>query len=134
MSQIRLRGPADVVAVLPYQLGYHPQDSIVLIALLGRSVGLIERIDLPSPRDAEQVGSVLVAPLLQDRPEAVMLVGYETAAGSSRLALDVVRRLATEAELDVLDRLVVRGGRWFAIDCVDGCCPTGGAPVPEAAD
>ena len=134
MSQIRLRGPADVVAVLPYQLGYHPQDSIVLIALHGRSVGLIERIDLPPPRDAEQVGRVLVAPLLDDRPEAVMLVGYETAADSSRLALDVVRRLATEADLDVLDRLVVRDGRWFAIDCAEGCCPAEGAPVPEAAD
>lgn len=133
-SQIRLRGPADVVAVLPYQLGYHPQDSIVLIALHGRSVGLIERIDLPPPQDAEQVGSVLVAPLLADRPDAVMLVGYETAAGSSRLALDAVRRLATEADLQVLDRLVVRDGRWFAIDCADGCCPSDGAPVPAAAD
>ena len=134
MSQIRLRGPADVVAVLPYQLGYHPQDSIVLVALHGRSVGLIERIDLPPPQDAEQVGRVLVAPLLQDRPEAVMLVGYETAAGSSRPGLDAVRRLATEADLEVLDRLVVRDGRWFAIDCADGCCPAEGAPVPEAAD
>ncbi len=134
MSQIRLRGPADVVAVLPYQLGYHPQDSIVLVALHGRSVGLIERIDLPPPEDAEQVGHVLVAPLLQDRPEAVMLVGYETAAGSSRPGLDAVRRLATEADLAVLDRLVVRDGRWFAIDCADGCCPAEGAPVPAAAD
>lgn len=134
MSQIRLRGPADVVAVLPYQLGYHPQGSIVLLALHGRSVGLIERIDLPPAEDVEEVGRVLVGPLLRDRPEAVMLVGYETAPGSSRPALEVVRRLATEADLDVLDRLVVRDGRWFGIDCADGCCPPEGAPVPEAAD
>jgi hypothetical protein len=133
MTQIRLRGPADVVAVLPYQLGYHPQDSIVVVALHDRAVGLIERIDLPAPDNAEEAGRVLVGPLIRDRPEAVLLVGYETAPGSSRPVLDALRRLLTEAALDVLDRLVVRDGRWFAIDCADGCCPPSGVPV-NAAD
>jgi hypothetical protein len=133
MTQIRLRGPADVVAVLPYQLGYHPQDSIVVVALHDRAVGLIERIDLPAPEHAEEAAGVLVPPLLRDRPEAVLLVGYETAEGSSRPVLDALRRLATEVDLDVLDRLVVRDGRWFAIDCADTCCPSDGLPV-QAAD
>ncbi len=133
MTQIRLRGPADVVAVLPYQLGYHPQDSIVVVALHDRAVGLIERLDLPAAEHTEEAAQVLVAPLLRDRPEAVLLVGYETAVGSSRPALDALRRLATEADLDVLDRLIVRDGRWFAIDCADECCPPEGLPV-RAAD
>jgi hypothetical protein len=132
MTQIRLRGPADVVAVLPYQLGYHPQDSIVVVALHDRSVGLIERLDLPRPQDAEAAARVLLGPLLRDRPEAVLLVGYETAAGSSRPALDALRRLVVEAELDVVDRLVVRDGRWFAIDCADTCCPPSGTLVQVA--
>ncbi len=133
MTQIRLRGPADVVAVLPYQLGYHPQDSIVVVALHDRAVGLIERIDLPAPEHAEEAGRLLVGPLLRDRPEAVLLVGYETAEGSSGPVLDAMRRLVTEADLDVLDRLVVRDGRWFSIDCSDSCCPPEGLPV-QAAD
>jgi hypothetical protein len=132
MTQIRLRGPADVVAVLPYQLGYHPQDSIVVVALHDRSVGLIERLDLPRPQDAEAAARVLLGPLLRDRPEAVLLVGYETAAGSSRPALDALRRLVVEAELAVVDRLVVRDGRWFAIDCADTCCPPSGTLVQVA--
>ena len=132
MTQIRLRGPADVVAVLPYQLGYHPQDSIVVVALRDRAVGLIERIDLPAPEHAEEAGRVLVGPLLRDRPEAVLLVGYETAEGSSRPVLDAMRRLVTEADLDVLDRLVVRDGRWFSIDCSESCCPPDGIPVLAA--
>ena len=133
MTQIRLRGPADVVAVLPYQLGYHPQDSIVVVALHDRAVGLIERLDLPAPEDAEEAGRVLVGPLLRERPEAVLLVGYETAEGSSEPALDAVRGQLLEADLDVLDRLVVRDGRWYAIDCADPCCPPAGTPV-QAAD
>ena len=132
MTQLRLRGPADVVAVLPYQLGYHPQDSVVVVALHDRAVGLIERIDLPAREDAEEAARVLVGPLLRERPEAVMLVGYETAAGSSRPVLDALRRLVTEADLAVLDRLVVRDGRWYAIDCADGCCPRDGVQVLAA--
>ncbi len=133
MTQIRLRGPADVVAVLPYQLGYHPQDSIVVVALHDCAVGLIERLDLPAAEHADEAARVLVGPLLRDRPEAVLLVGYETAEGSSRPALDALRGHLVEADLDVLDRLVVRGGRWYSIDCADTCCPPEGIPV-RAAD
>ena len=133
MTQMRLRGPADVVAVLPYQLGYHPQDSIVVVALHDRAVGLIERLDLPASEHVDEAARVLVGPLLRDRPEAVLLVGYETAEGSSRPALDALRGQVMEADLDVLDRLFVRNGRWYSIDCADTCCPPEGVPV-QAAD
>ena len=133
MTQIRLRGPADVVAVLPYQLGYHPQDSIVVVALHDRAVGLIERLDLPAREHSDEAARVLVGPLLRDLPEAVLLVGYETAEGASRPALDALRGRLMEADLDVLDRLVVRDGRWYSIDCADTCCPPEGIPV-QAAD
>jgi hypothetical protein len=134
MTQIRLRGPGDVVAVLPYQLGYHPQNSIVAVSLRDRAVGLIARIDVPSPHHGEESCRRLVAPLQRDRPEAVMLVGYETRPGASVPALDALRRLLTEADLQVLDRLVVRDGRWFALDCAESCCPAEGVPVQAAAD
>jgi len=55
MNPIRLRGTADVVAALPYQLGYHLEDCLVVVALRGRSVGMLQRLDLPAPgraRDA----------------------------------------------------------------------------------
>jgi hypothetical protein len=133
MNQIRLRGPGDVVAVLPYQLGYHPQDSIVVVALGDRAVGLIERIDVPDPHHAGEAAQALAGPLLRDRPEAVMLVGYESCAGRARPTLDALRQVLVEADLDVLDRLVVRDGRWFGLDCNASCCPPEGLPV-QAAD
>ena len=51
MNSIRLRSPGDVVAVLPYQLGYHPHDSLVVVALRDRAVVLVERVDLPTAAD-----------------------------------------------------------------------------------
>ena len=32
--------------------------------------------------------------------------------------------------VEVADRMVVRGGRWFDLDCVQSCCPPGGLPLP----
>ena len=134
MNSIRLRSPGDVVAVLPYQLGYHPDDSLVVVALRDRAVVLVERVDLPGPSDADEASRVLLPPLLREEPDAVLLVAYETRAGQGRPALDVLRDQLVRAGLDVLDRMVVRDGRWFAVDCVTGCCPAAGSPVPEAAD
>jgi hypothetical protein len=72
--------------------------------------------------------------VLQEEPDAVLLVAYETRAGDGRPGLAAVRRRLVRAGVGVLDRLVVRDGRWFAVDCVDGCCPAEGTPVPRPAD
>lgn len=134
MNSIRLRSPGDVVAVLPYQLGYHPQDSLVLVALRDRAVVLVERVDLPTAAEATEASGVLVPPLLREEPDAVLLVAYETRGGAGRAGLDAIHRRLLLAGVPVLDRVVVRDGRWFAVDCVDGCCPAEGSPVPAPAD
>jgi hypothetical protein len=133
-SSLSLRSPGDVVAVLPYQLGYHPHDSLVVVALRDRAVVLVERIDLPAVADVDEASAVLLPPLLREEPDAVLLVAYETRVGEGRPALEAVRRRLARAGLEVLDRLVVRDGRWFAVDCVTGCCPVEGSPVPSPAD
>ncbi|KQZ88715.1 hypothetical protein ASD62_04725 [Phycicoccus sp. Root563] len=126
MEPIRLAGPADVLAVLPYQLGYHPSESLVAIALHERQIGLVERIDLP-PQDAvEDACTALVPPLLREEPDAVLLVGYESRPGDALPLADAVRDALVAAEVPVLDRLVVRDGRWYAPDCDHGCCPSVG--------
>ena len=49
---IRLGGPSDILAVLPYQLGFHPRDSLVVVSLHGTRMGLVQRIDLPAAEHA----------------------------------------------------------------------------------
>jgi hypothetical protein len=134
MTAIRLRGPGDVLASLPYQLGYHPDDSIVVIALREGAVDLVERLDLPAARDASGASGALVAPLVREGFDSVLLIGFESQAEA---ASPVMRALSTDLarhRIPVLDRLVVRDGRWFRPDCATGCCPGEGIAVPEAAD
>lgn len=133
MTAIRLRGPADVLASLPYQLGYHPEDSVVVLALSDGVVGLVERLDLP-PLDAvvEAAGS-LVVPVLRSGFDAVLLLGFDSPDRSARPVLDALEHDLAEQGVWVVHRLLVREGRWSSLDCGSSCCPPGWQPLPEPA-
>jgi len=132
---MRLSGPADMLAVLPYQLGYHPARSVLVVSMRQRRMGLVQRLDLPAAQYAAPAAATLLGPLLRDEPSGVVLIGYEATAGSSRPVLDALAAVCAEHGLEVLDRLVVCDGRWRSLDCEDpGCCPSAGGPLPAAAD
>ncbi|MGZ4752507.1 MAG: DUF4192 domain-containing protein [Oryzihumus sp.] len=140
-TTLHLRGPADVLAVLPYQLGYHPRDSVLVVSLHGRRMGLVQRLDLPPHEHLDQAVAAMTGPLAADGPESALLVGYEDAEGASSPMLDALDDACDEMGLPVADRLVVREGRWFALDCTsEACCPTAGTllqpghEVPAVAD
>jgi hypothetical protein len=133
MTAIRLRGPGDVIASLPYQLGYHPRDSVVILALREGTVEMLERLDLPEAAEVVDAAAALVSPLLRERFDAVLLVGFESRQDLARPVLDALVGPLDDADITVLDRLVVRDGRWFSLDCTEGCCPADGLPLPDPA-
>ena len=133
-ADITLRGPGDVVAILPYQLGYHPHDSVVVISLRGKRVGLVARADLPPERFVAEVVASLLGPLLRDGATSVIVVGYEDHPDTSQpLLLALVERLE-QACIDVVDVAVVRAGRRYSPICSEPCCPPDGVALPDPAD
>lgn len=130
MTTISLRGPVDLLAALPFQLGYHPDNAVVVVAMSGRTVVFIQRLDLPEPQEVSWAVDVLLAPLLRHRPDGVFLVGYEHVEGASGPLLIALRESCEGADVSVRDVLVVRAGRWFAPWCDEGCCPAEGALLP----
>lgn len=133
-ADITLRGPGDVVAILPYQLGYHPHDSVVVVSLRGRLVGLVARADLPPAEHADTAAAWLVGPLLRDGATSVIVIGYEDVADASIPVLLAVCAQLERAGVDVVDMAVVRDGRRYSPRCPDPCCPPEGVPLPEPAD
>ena len=133
MTAIRLRGPADVLAALPYQLGYHPEDSVVVLALSDGVVGLVERLDLPPPSAAVEAASSLVLPVLRSGSDAVVVLGYEKVEGRARPILDALATHFGREGVTIVHRLLVREGLWFGLDCLTECCPAEGQPLPDAA-
>ena len=133
-TRIRLGGPSDILAVLPYQLGFHPRDSLVVVSLHGTRMGLVQRIDLPPAEHAAAAVEAMLPALLREAPDGVLLLGYERTEGEACPWSRPWLTPADEAGLAVRDRIVVRDGRWFSLQCDDpSCCPAGGRPLPAAA-
>ncbi|HYO17855.1 MAG TPA: DUF4192 domain-containing protein [Dermatophilaceae bacterium] len=136
-TTIRLNGPADVLTLLPYQLGFHPRQCLVAVSLRGsrsNRVGLVQRIDLPPSDHVGDAVDAMISPLLQDEPESVLLIGFEEHEGQSRAMLDDMGDACRAYGITVADRMVVRDGRWFDLDCVRSCCPPEGLPLPAPSE
>ena len=72
MQAIRLRDLGEVLTCLPYQLGYQPRDSLVVVALEEHRVGMIQRLDLPPADDVPEAAHSVVDGLCRHDVEAVM--------------------------------------------------------------
>jgi hypothetical protein len=132
-TTIHLSEPAHLLTVLPYQLGFHPQQCLVTVSLVGpraSRMGLVQRIDLPPPESIAEAVRAMVTPLRQHRPKALLLIGFEEGEGDSRAMLDSMAAACGVRGIRVANRLVVRGGRWFDLDCAQSCCPPEGLPLP----
>jgi len=129
-TTIRLRGPADIITVLPYHLGYRPAESLVVVCLMRNRIGVVGRIDLPPPDvDPDLVAVELLPIVRRERPDAVVLVGFESTLGQAEPASVAMRDAIESAGIRVVERLVVRDGRWWSLDCDRDCCPAEGEPV-----
>jgi Domain of unknown function (DUF4192) len=83
-----MRDPGELVAALPFLIGFRPRDSLLLVAFggpSGRRIGLTQRVDLPPPEDAAPVCAALAGNLLTSGPAgaAVLVVGGDAAAAGA---------------------------------------------------
>ncbi|MFO7253288.1 MAG: DUF4192 domain-containing protein [Actinomycetes bacterium] len=129
-----LATPADLLCALPYLLGFHPADSLVLAGFAGRPpdgrLRLTARWDLPLAAGAPP----RLAPLLaREDVTRVALVGY----GPGTLvtpAMDAVIPLLRDAGVAVLEALRTDGSRYWSYLCRNvRCCPPEGVPYDVAS-
>src|SRR5258708_288423 len=81
-AALTVRSAPDLLAFLPYRIGYHPTDSVLAVALTGTRVTLIARVDLPDTDDpsARDVADSLAVPAAATGATTAILIGYGTAA------------------------------------------------------
>lgn len=125
---LRLRTPHDVIAAVPYLLGFHPSDSLVAIGSEGPQGSCALRLDLPPDEHldaaADHIAELLAA---NDFPRAV-LVGYGGAEQVNPL-MSAAHAALDRHGVEVLEALRVDGGRFWSCRCtVPGCCPPEGTP------
>ena len=87
-NAIKLTSPHELLAVVPYLLGFTPANSIVTLCLSRHRLGLAQRLDLPRPEDAYGVAQALMPSLVKEKPAAVIIIVYEDNEGESLPALE----------------------------------------------
>jgi hypothetical protein len=132
-TKLTLRSPADLLAAVPYLLGFHPDDSVVLVALRGKRVIFQGRVDIPDPDEADGLVRHLADIAARQHPTGVTLIGYgplERVVGM----LDALGAAITAAGVPVLDVLRVHDGRYWSMLCDEPtCCPPVGVEFDVAA-
>ncbi len=143
---LKLHHPSDVLAAVPFVLGFEPANSLVAISLRGRRqrVGLVMRADYPSTEVLDmfqQAATDMVAHLTRDEARAVLLIAYppsEIPVGSGRpgdRALEILEIAALDAGIVVREVLLVMAGRWWSLHCRDEtCCPSAGTALIPLID
>jgi hypothetical protein len=131
-SRVTLHTPTDLLAAVPYLLGFHPADSVVVVGLSGTRVVFTARADLPRPEAppdqalalADQLGEVLAGQCV----DVALIIGYGEAATVTRTALPL-RDALRGYGLSVGEMLRADGGRYWSYLCESvQCCPADGTP------
>jgi uncharacterized protein DUF4192 len=129
--RVRVSSPADVLAVVPHLLGFHPAQSFVVLGAgpPGEHVELGFRYDLPDPPDAgtaRQIAGHAAAVLAHREVTTVIAVGY----GPGRLVTpvaDVFAATIRRRGLRLRELLRVQDGRYWSYLCRNvNCCPPEG--------
>ena len=130
VQRVRMRSPGEIVSAIPFLLGFVPDESLVLISLRGRRLGMTCRLDLDDVEpDALEM---LVGAVQRDNGTAVILAAFATDRSVTATTLSRVRGAMAGARLPVAEEVSVVGGRWFHEACPDSrCCPPEGTPVAD---
>jgi hypothetical protein len=137
------RDPGELVAALPGMLGFHPQMSLLLVALRGpmRQIDLVVRSDLPDPvpehpQSLEHFATHLVSALMRAEPEAAAIVVVTELVDSAPPAAEVVAEVAERmraAAIPLHSSIWASGTRSGAVwGCYERCRCRGEVPSGAA--
>ena len=124
--RIRLTAPSDVLAVVPYLLGFHPQDSVVVLLVRRGRVALTARVDVVPPEIAGELAADIGQLADQHGASELILVGYGGHAAEVRELLANLAELLEPYGLG--DVLYADGRLWWSLWCTASCCPPEGTP------
>jgi Domain of unknown function (DUF4192) len=134
---IGVTSASEVVGLVPYLLGFHPEESLVVLVLTGPQGSPLKftlRLPLGKPDDPD-TGVWPVAAVVAARGcRRAVVVAYGTEARAAP-AVEQFRAAAAERGMELQDVLRVEGGRFWSYVCADpSCCPPEGTPWTLADD
>ena len=127
-----LTSPHDLLAAVPFMVGYHPKDSLVVMALRDAKVSMAMRVDFPDSGSIASVSATVAGHLAREIADEAIIVGYLPTDVIESDPLEIVRSIITLQGISVKECIVVRGEYFRSNLCADlECCPPEGNLIPE---
>ncbi len=124
--RLKVRRPDELLAIIPYLVGFHPDESIVAVFIKSNRILLTARLDLPPESAGDELAEQIDYLAKRHRAHSLALVAYSAASlPAHRLLTRLMDRLGDHALSDVL---YVGHGRWWSLSCAEDCCPLTGTP------
>ncbi|MEU7903877.1 DUF4192 family protein [Actinoplanes sp. NPDC049118] len=132
MTKLKVSSPAELISAVPFLIGFHPADSLTVVAMRGPEIAFAVRADLPeldAPADEAKAAVLhLASVVIRQQVQAVAIIGYgdkERVTPALLRVSDVFRRVG----LVIIEELRVEDGRYWSFLCSDpACCPPQGQP------
>jgi len=127
-----LTSPHDLLAAIPFLIGYHPEDSLVVVSIKENAVGMAMRIDYPVDIP-EGAYDLLASHLQRELATGALLVAYVPSDRSDgEVVLSDASAALTRIGISTDESLLIQGGRYRSVLCQDPiCCPAEGNLIPE---
>jgi hypothetical protein len=125
-----LTSPHDLLAAIPFLIGYHPEKSLVLVSLKDESVGMAMRVDFPTDLAAESY-DLLASHMVRDEATAAFIVAYISDDIDAEPVMINISAALLRAGIEIKESLTVSGNRYRSMMCTDStCCPPEGTEIP----
>jgi hypothetical protein len=126
-----LTSPHDLLAAIPFLIGYHPSDSLVLVSIKDDCVGMAMRIDYPIDQ-SEIAFDLCASHISADEADGALIVAYQPRDRSDgdEVLAQTTAALSREG-IAIYESILIAEGSYRSLLCHDiTCCPIEGRPVP----
>ncbi len=127
-----VKTPHDLIAAVPFLIGYHPSNSLVLISVKADALEMAMRIDFPINPPTETY-QLLATHLKRENGEAALLIAYEPeGVTSGEEVLQNAAQAISDSEIPIREMMLIRAGKWRSLLCSDAnCCPPEGNLIED---
>ncbi|MGW3352646.1 DUF4192 domain-containing protein [Nonomuraea rubra] len=128
-TTVRLQTPADLIAIVPYLIGYQLDQCIVLMAFTDDMLTAAIRYDLPEqPSNPSDLVTHGIRLLTRHGIPRVALIGHGPGERVTP-SMDAFSQALAEQGIDILDMIRCENGRYWSYLCPNpACCPPEGTP------
>jgi hypothetical protein len=126
-----LTSPHDLLAAIPFLIGYHPIDSLVLVSIKEDCIGMAMRIDYPIDQ-SEVTFDLCASHISAEEAEGALIVAYQPHGRSDGdHVLAQTTAALSRAGIAIYESILIADGSYRSVLCHDvTCCPIEGRPVP----